>query len=147
MDHHPTEDDGRQALREHVLERAYQARAKYGPTIDADAILRILDDRAIVRYPVGIRYDTAGLQPGEFAQAEQMTEHPKGGFCLFIHPHFEARRDLLPVLVAYHIPPINYGDIAEPEDCEAFGAALLGIGQEEYYEKLCSLADSIPPTP
>lgn len=143
MSQQPTEDYGRRALRDHVLERAFKARAKYGPVIDADTLLRILDDREVVRYPAGIRYDLECLLPGEFAHAEQLGEHPRKGFCIFIHPAFEARRDLLPLLVAYHIPPINYGDITEPEDCEAFGAALLGLPVDEYYAQLCALADSI----
>ncbi len=144
MTHHPTEDDGKMALRDHVVERALIARQRYGPTIDHDAILKILDDRAIVRYPVGIRFDTEGLQPGEFAHAEPLAEHAKGGFCLFVHPALQSRAADIALAVAYHIPPINYGDIVEPEDCEAFGAALLGMERESYYQALCALADSLP---
>jgi hypothetical protein len=139
----PTEADGKRALRDHVLERAHIARTKYGPTIDVEAIMRLLDDRTVVRYPVGIRFDATGLRIGEFAYAEPLAEDPKQGFCLFVHPAFEARREILPLLIAYHIPPVNYGDIAEPEDCEAFGAALLGLSVESYYQRLCELADSI----
>ncbi len=119
------------------------ARRKHGPVIDADAILRVLDDRSIVRYPVGMRFDAEGLKPGEFANAEPLGEHPKSGFCLFVHPMFEHRRELWPLLIAYHIPPVNYGDITEPEDCEAFGAALLGMGVETYYEQLCAIVDEM----
>lgn len=144
MDNIPNEADGRRALRDHIIERALRAREKHGVPTDLACMLRILDDREIVRYPVGIRFDTAGLQPGEFAQAEQMTEHPKGGFCIFVHPSFESRSELLPLLIAYHIPPINYGDIAEPEDCEAFGATLLGLDPEAYYQQLCIIADALP---
>jgi len=143
MDQAPNEHDGRRALRDHVLERAYRARAKYGPEIDADTILRLLDDREVVRYPVGVRFDAGGLERGEFAHAAPLGDHPKQGFCLFVHPVFEQDRAALPLVIAYHIPPVNYGDIVEPEDCEAFGATLLGMPVEEYYEVLCRLADSI----
>lgn len=139
----PSEQDGKRALRDHVLERAHVARARFGPKIDADATLRMLDDRTIVRYPVTIRFDALGLQPGEFAHAEQQGAHPKDGFVLFIHPTLEARPDLVPLVVAYHVPPINYGDIAEPDDCEAFGAALLNLPVAEYYRRLCEIADSL----
>jgi hypothetical protein len=145
MDRRLTEHDGRLALRDHVLERATVARAKHGPAIDASAIMRVLEDREVVRYPMGVRFDALGLNPGEFAHAEPLGEHPRQGFCLFVHPAFEARRDLWPVLIAYHIPPVNYGDIAEAEDCELFGATLLGLGVDEYYDVLCELADSIAP--
>ncbi|MFZ4576352.1 MAG: hypothetical protein ACOYN0_18355 [Phycisphaerales bacterium] len=138
-----TEQDGRLALRDHVLERAHLARTKHGPEIDYGAILRILDDRTVARYPVGVRFSADGLEPGEFAHAAQLGAHPKDGFCIFVHPSFEARRELWPLLIAYHIPPINYGDIAEPEDCEAFGAALLGLETEAYYAKLCELSDEV----
>ena len=138
-----TGEDGKRALRDHVLERAALARARYGPVMDEAAMMRMLDDRAIVRYPMGVRFDDAGLEPGEFAHAAALGEHPKEGFCLFIHPRFEGRRDVWPLLIAYHVPAVNYGDITEPEDCEAFGAALLGMGVEEYYGALCGLADEL----
>ncbi len=119
------------------------ARLRYGPEIDADASLRILDDREIVRYPVGVRFASDGLQPGEMAHPEPMGDHPRHGFCLFIHPALELRREAWPLIIAYYIPSVNYGDIIEPEDCEAFGAAMLGMDVETYYQRLCELADSV----
>lgn len=119
------------------------ARRKYGPGVDAAAVLRLLDDREFVRYPVGVRFATDGLQKGEIAHAEPLGDHPKQGFCLFVHPGLESRREDWAAVIAYHIPPVNYGDIAEPEDCEAFGAALLGVDVESYYQRLCEIADSL----
>ncbi len=139
----PGEHDGKRALRDHVLDRARIARAKFGPEIGGDSMLRLLDDREIVRYPVAVRFDALGLQPGEFAHAEQVGAHPREGFTLFVHPLLRARPDALPLVMAYHVPPINYGDIAEPEDCEAFGAALLNLPVAEYYRRLCEIADSL----
>lgn len=139
-----TEHDGRIALKDHVVQKACAARERHGPDMDDRAILRVLDDREIVRYPVGIRFDAASLREGEFAHAVPLGEHPRRGFCLFIHPAFERRRDLWPLLIAYHIPPINYGDIAAPEDCELFGATLLGLSVDAYYGVLCELSDSLP---
>ncbi len=144
MERRLTEQDGRTALRDHVVEKAAVARARYGPMIDSDAICRVLDDREIVRYPTGLRFDAGPLRAGEFAYAAPLGEHPRQGYCLFVHPWFEPRKDRWAPLIAYHIPPINYGDIAAEDDCEAFGAALLGMEQEEYYRLLCELADSIP---
>lgn len=144
MRHTPTEHDAKAGLRDHVLERARAARERHGPIIDDAAILRVLDDRTVVRYPTGVRFDASPLRAGEFAWAAPLGEHPKDGFCLFVHPIFERRRDLWPLLIAYHIPPINYGDIASAEDCEAFGAALLGLDVEAYYDELCALADALP---
>lgn len=143
MARHLTERDGRVALSDHVLERARKARERYGPFIDDAKIMRILDDREIVRYPVGVRFDSTPLQSGEFAYAMPLGEHPRDGFCLFIHSSFVEQRDLWPALIAYHIPPINYGDIADAEDCELFGATLLGLDVNAYYMLLCEVADSI----
>ena len=100
-----------------------------------------------MRYPVGIRFTTDGLSPGEFAHAMPLGDHPSRGFCILLHPAFESRRDHWPLLIAYHIPPINYGDIASSDDCELFGATLLGLDVQTYYETLCTLADSVPPAP
>lgn len=138
-----TEHDGRRALRDHLLEKAALARERYGPVIDDAGIMRVLDDRDVVRYPMGVRFDAAGLEVGEFAHAMPLGEHPREGFCLFVHPVFERQRDLWPLLIAYHIPPVNYGDIADAADCEVFGAALLGFDVEDYYSALCEMADSI----
>ncbi len=138
-----TERDGRVALGDHVLEKARVARERYGPFIDATAIMRILDDRDIVRYPVGIRFDAEPLHPGEFGYAMPLGEHPREGYCLFLHPAFEHQRELWPRLIAYHIPPINYGDIADSEDSELFGASLLGLTVDSYYRELCGIADSV----
>ena len=140
----PTEQDGRIALRDHLLDKAAQARARLGGEVDGVAILRILDDKAVVRYPTGVRFDAGGLRPGEFAHACPLGEHPRDGFCIFVHPCFHARPETWAALIAYHLPPINYGDIVTPEDCEQFGAALLGMDPDTYYRTLCTLADSIP---
>ncbi|CAG0961198.1 hypothetical protein PHYC_00736 [Phycisphaerales bacterium] len=139
-----TEADARRSLHDHLLEKAARARERYGPRIDADAILKILSDPDFIRYPTGIRFDSAGLEPGEFGYPMPLGDHPSRGFCLVLHPSFEHRRQLWPTLIAYHIPPINYGEIASPEDCEQFAAALLGVDIDTYYDTLCSLVDSIP---
>lgn len=139
-----TEADGKRALRDHLLERAETARAKHGGMIDGAKIVRMLDDREVVRYPTGLRFDAGLLKEGEFGWAMPLGDHPSKGFCVVLHPCFENRPEDWPWLIAYHLPTINYGDIVEAEDCEAFGAALLGEDVERYYERLCALADSLP---
>ncbi len=139
-----SEEDGRIALREHVVEKAMDARLRHGLYIDADEMVRVLDDRAVVRYPVGIRFDAEALEPGEFAWPMPLGDSPSKGFCLFIHPCFEDQPDAWPLLIAYHIPSINYGEIATHEEAELFGATLLGLEKDEYYNALCELTDSIP---
>ncbi len=132
-------------LRDHAIERALLARSRFGPSIAPDSFLRMLGDRSIVRYPTAIRFDAAGLEPGEFAFAMPCGEHPSEGFVLLVHPAFERRPHLWPLLAAYHLPSVNYGEIAAADDCEAFGAALFGLAAEAYYEILCAAADEVAP--
>lgn len=136
-----TEQDGRVALRDHAVEKASAARRRYGGCVDSEAIVRMLDDRDVVRWPTRLRFDLSGLEQGEFAHAQPVGDHPRDGFVLFVHPAFEHTPEAWPPLIAYHIVRINYGDIASHEEAELFGATLLGIDVDEYYERLCNLAD------
>lgn len=141
----PQEEDGRRPLHEHILDNATATRIRYGRLIDTDAILRMLDDRRAVRYPTRLRFDAGPLQTGEFAHARLLGSHPREGYCLFVHAWFEPQRDIWPLLIAYHIPVINYGaSIITDDEAELFGATLLGLEREAYYQALCELTDSIP---
>ncbi len=142
--HQPSVEETQHSLRDHIVTRATEARLKRGGFFDREIITQMLDDRSVVRYPVGIRFDAEPLRTGEFACLEALGSHPKEGFCLFIHPSFEQVDDLIPFLVAYYIPAVNYGDIATHVEAELFGATLLGLDAEEYYKILCSVADSVP---
>lgn len=142
MELKPTEEDGKQALLDHVIRKATEARAKYG-VINRAVLTDLLQDRAVVRYPLGIRFDAEPLRPGEFACLEALGDHPSDGFCLFIHPMFEPVDDMIPFLVAYYIPSVNYGEVASHVEAEVFGATLLNTDREEYYKILCSVADSV----
>jgi hypothetical protein len=141
----PRERDGRMALSGHVADKATAARLRYGQSIDSEAIARMLADREVVRYPAAVVFDEAPLEPGEFAYARPFGDHPAEGFQLVVHPCFRDRPETWPLLIAYHIPTINYGDIATSEDCELYGATLLGMDRDEYYRRLCTLADEVPP--
>jgi hypothetical protein len=138
---------GQQALKDHVLERARFALRKWGPNIDYDKTLLLLQDRDVVRYETELAFDGAPLHPGEFGYAEPLGEDPEQGFRLCLHPCFENRPQDLPLLILYHIVRINYGDIATDEEAELFGSTLLELEPEAYYQSLCRLADSMPGAP
>ena len=144
--HVPTEEDARVGLRDHVAMKAREARSKYDSEIDADTVLRLLDDRSVVRYPVGIRFDAEPLEPGEFAWPMPLGEHPSQGFCLYMHPWFEGRREAWPLLILYHVPSINYGEIVSHTEAEVFASTLLGLDADAYYAALCELVDTLPTT-
>jgi len=139
-----TEDDGYQALRDHVVTKALLARERHGPEIDEGALLRILLDPEIVRFPTVVRFGEDALHPGEFAWPEPRGENPRDGYVLVVHRHFENRPADLPLLLAYHVVAINYLDIATHVEAELFGATLLGLEVDEYYARVCALADELP---
>jgi hypothetical protein len=138
-----TEEEGYEALRAHVVDRALAARAKYGPVIGANAITRLLADPEVVRFPTTLVFDSSPLLAGEFACALARGAHPRDGFTLAVHPVFASDPDALPYLVAYHVPTINYLDVVTNREAELFGAALLGLEVEEYYRRVCALADRL----
>ena len=139
-----TEEDGYDALRGHVAERAHLAREKYGPEVDSDAIRRMLADPEVMRFPTVLMFDEDLLIEGEFAWARPLGDRPSDGFALVVHPSFEERPDVLPLLIAYHIVSINYLDVVTHVEAELFGATLLGLETDDYYSRLCALADELP---
>lgn len=104
---------------------------------------RLLADGRFCRFPTRVVFDAAGLEPGELAAAEQVGDHPRDGYVIRVHPRFESRALLLPLIVAYQLVVVNYGEIATREEAEIFGATLLGLPIDDYYETLCLAADSL----
>lgn len=139
-----TEEDGYDALRGHVIERALMGRERYGPTIDEGALLRLIQDRDVIRFPTHLRYDDDLLMDGEFAWARPLGDRPKDGYEIVVASMFRDRPDDLVAIVAYHLVRVNYLDVATHVEAELFGAALLGIEVDDYYERLCALADELP---
>ncbi|HZL41907.1 MAG TPA: hypothetical protein VFD66_01350 [Verrucomicrobiae bacterium] len=137
-----TADDARQSLNAHVAAKGAELREKY-PHMGWQELLRVLEDRACVRYPCDIVFEAAPLQPGEFAHPVGRGERPEDGFTIYIHPFFLTRLAEVPCLVLYQLVLVNYGPFASASDAEAFGAAALGLSVDEYYECLCGLADKI----
>jgi hypothetical protein len=140
-------DEGRQALREHIVDKAMAARLKHGLYIDGEAILDIVEDRGIVRHPAAVRFDAGPLRPGEFACVLPVGDEPQDGYGIFVHPAYRNQPDIWPLLIAYYIPVINYGQIVTSDDAELFGATLLGLEVDEYYGALCELADALVSAP
>jgi hypothetical protein len=138
-----TVDDARQSLTAHLVEKGVQLHEKYGPRIGWKELLQIVKDKPFVRYPCEIVFDSAPLQPGEFAVPIAKGEHPEDGYTMFVHPYFELQLDRVAYLVLYQLVVVNYGDFASADDAEAFGAAALGLLKEEYYSALCEMADEI----
>lgn len=135
--------DLKQSLSEHVADKGYEIFAKYGPQIGWAELLRMMDDRTVVRYPCEIHFSAEGLEPGECAHPQARGERPEEGFVMKVHPAFMGRLGMVPFLVLYQLVVVNYGDFASSYDAEVFGAAAMGLDREDYYQALCALADEL----
>lgn len=134
---------GQRSLLEHVVAQAEVARARHGPLTPErlDALLR---DPACVRHPVRLVHEFGEMAPHQFAQPGHDWRDATGrGRVLYLRPVLRDRPDLVLLAVAYTIPVINYGDVTTDEHCLAYGAALLGLEREEFYRRVCALADFV----
>lgn len=138
-----TADDAKQSLNAHVAERGAEIFRKYGPHIGWNELQQILQDRACVRYPCELVFDAQALGPGEFAHPMAKAGRPEDGFTLYVHPLFLMQLESVPYLVFYQLVLVNYGEFASPEDAETFGASALGLAKDEYYHRVCELADQL----
>ena len=138
-----TADDFKQSLNGHVGAKGDEIQDRYGPRIGWNELLRILEDRSVVRYPCKIVFDSAPLQEGEFAHPVCNGEQPEDGFNICVHPFFAIQLSMVPYLVLYQLVLINYGDFASADDAETFGSRALGLSKDAYYEALCDLTDQI----
>ena len=138
-----TGQDARESLNSHVQRRGAEIHEKHGPRIGWNELLLILADRASVRYPCDIVFDSTPLQAGELAHPVPKGERPEDGFLMHVHPFFSTQPEQVPLLVLYQLVVVNYGMFASSEDAETFGSSALGISQDDYYAALCRLADQL----
>lgn len=138
-----TVEDARQSLNAHVAAKGAEVFERYGPRIGWRELQLILKDEDCVRYPCDLVFDAAGLRPGELAHPEPKGNRPGDGFTLWVHPLLMTQLDAVPAVALYQLVLVNYGEFASPADAETFGAAALGLGKDEYYARLCGLADQL----
>ena len=138
-----TVEDAKQSLNAHVAAKGAEIREKYGPHIGWHELTQILNDRSCVRYPCEIVFDAGPLQPGELAYPMAKGERPDAGFTLYMHPLMMMRLEKVPHVVLYQLVLVNYGEFASADDAETFGANVLDLPRDAYYQTLCELADAI----
>ncbi len=139
---HELEALGQNSLREHLVAQAMVAHSRYGP-LSGESLEAFLRDPECLRYPTRLVFEFGEMAFHQFAQPAVDWERSEGaavdGRILYVRPLLRERPDLLPLAVAYMIPVINYGEVAADGHCLAYGATLLGLLEEEYYQKLCDL--------
>ena len=138
-----TATDAKQSLNAHVAAKGAEIFEKYGPSIGWPELQAILKDRTCVRYPCQLVFDSARLNPGEFAFPEPKGDMPEEGFTLFVHPVYMMQLAMVPYLALYQLVTVNYGEFASADDAETFASYALGLPREEYYQTLCGLADEL----
>lgn len=138
-----TTADAKLSLNAHVAAKGAEVFAKYGPVIGWGELQAILKDRACVRYPCQLVFDSARLNPGETAYPEPKGDMPEEGFTLYVHPVYMTQLAMVPYLALYQLVAVNYGAFASADDAETFAAQALGVPREDYYQTLCSLADEL----
>ncbi len=158
MEEPATQQELRESMNLHLRQKAQEIIDKYGSGITFSVLQNILRDRKFVRYPVNIIYDSARIESGLFINTE-MTLAGQGhrsdeddeylkqadrSYDFIVHEFFKGQPDKLLPLVLYHLPTVNYGDIATYEDAEVFASALMQMEQDDYYQLVCDLADAIP---
>ena len=113
----------------------------------------VLDDNKNVRYLVSISFDSSRVQPGFFGIIESKSsaqdesdEYAKGsdeGYQIILHELFKNKPEQIVPLVLYYIPVVNYGELAVYQESEIFGSNVLGMTQDDYYQLICDLTDSV----
>ncbi|WCJ61141.1 hypothetical protein NXS98_08465 [Fontisphaera persica] len=133
---------GEQGLREHLLAQARAAHGRHAP-LTFEKLPQLLSDPDCVRHPVRLVFDLGPMAPHQFAEPAPDPQEPAGPMrVLYLRPALRDKPDLVPLAVAYLIPVINYGELIKDEHALLYGATLLGLGEEEYYQQLCAMADA-----
>ncbi|MCP3687644.1 MAG: hypothetical protein GY784_04445 [Gammaproteobacteria bacterium] len=158
MEDAATPEEQREAMNLHLRHKAQEIIEKYGPNITFKMLQEILQDPRFVRYPVNIIYDSTRIESGLFITTEVILADPNRQpddddeyikqadrhYDFIVHEHFKGHPEKLTPLIMYHLPTVNYGDIATYEDAEVFASALLQMQQDDYYQLVCDLVDEIP---
>jgi hypothetical protein len=135
---------GEESLRRALLEQAVSARRRYAPLTPA-TLEALLQDPDCVRYPTRLVYEFGDMARHQFAQPEIHIEAGERGeqtCLLYLRPSLREHPEWVVPAVVYMLPVINYGPVVTDEHCLLYGAALLGLREEAYYEQVCRLADS-----
>jgi hypothetical protein len=139
----PTEEDGRRALLEHARERGSWIHENFGPKLTDEVLLEALKNTSVARYPVKISYGGCDIPEDTFGICELQGDNPAQGYSIQLHSYYKDRQDCLAPLVLYLLVKVNYGEAADSEVAEHFGAAALGIPVDDYYEDLCRMVDCL----
>ncbi len=134
---------GDTALREHLHAQAVVARKTHGPLF-FENLEALLSDPACLRYPTRLVFEFGEMASHQFAQPGIDPRDPdQHRRVLYLRPLLRPQPALVVLAVAYMIPAINYGDVITDDHCLLYGATLLELTEEEFYRRICDLADRV----
>ena len=138
---------GEQSLRNRLVSQAAKAHQKHHAPSGIN-LPALLSDPECLRHPVRLAYELGEMAPHQFGQPGiDPQSRELDGRVLYLRPVLQEHPDLLLRAVAYLIPLINYGEVVTDEHCLLYGATLLGLTEDEYYRRVCELADFVGATP
>ena len=134
---------GQESLREHLVAQAILAHQKFAP-LTYDKLEALLHDPDCLRHPTRLVFEFGEMAMHQFAQPDlDWRNTERDGRVLYLRPLLCERPALVLLAVAYMIPLLNYGNIITDEHCLLYGATLLGMMEDEFYQAICRLADCV----
>ena len=134
---------GEDSLKQRLQEQATFSHLRHG-SLTPENLEAFLADPDCVRYPTRLVYEFGEMAMHQFAQPDFDYRKPdENGRVLYLRPFLRDRPHLVVLAVAYMTPLLNYGEIIKDEHCLLFGATLLGLMEDEFYQKICALADLV----
>jgi hypothetical protein len=134
---------GEDSLKQRLVEQATYAHLKHGP-ITPDKLEALLQDPDCLRYPLRLVFEFGEMAMHQFAQPDlDCRNTEKDGRVLYLRPTLRERPDLVVLAVAYMLPVVNYGEIITDEHCLLFGATLIGLLEQEFYQQICAIAEYV----
>lgn len=134
---------GEDSLRNHLVAQAVVAHQKHNG-LSFENLDSLLTDPECLRYPTRLVFEFGEMAMHQFAQPDLDHRNPaQDGRVLYVRPILRQYPDLVVLAVAYMIPVINYGSVVSDEHCLLYGATLLGMMAEEFYQKICHVADVV----
>ncbi len=134
---------GEESLRNHLVAQAVVAHQKHSG-LSFEGLDILLTDPECLRHPTRLVFEFGEMAMHQFAQPDlDHRNQEQEGRVLYVRPILRQHPNLVVLAVAYMIPVINYGDVVSDEHCLLYGATLLGMMAEEFYQKICHLADVV----
>jgi hypothetical protein len=131
------------ALSGHARFAALRARHALGEGLHPANLHRFLADPKCLRYPTELVFSREGLDAHQFAEPFYVGRGQEQRCCLHVDPRLQENREALCLVAAYMAAAINYGQAATPETALLQGSLLFGLLPEEFYARICRVADSL----